>query len=95
MRTIVRMEYIGQFTLYLIEDMEDGWIAPLYFIERVVGHQDGTQGPRVNSGLNGFSNMDEAFRFGRAWCAPGPVAPQDPVPCGRARTALDAFTIRE
>jgi hypothetical protein len=68
MRTIEKMAVIGRATLYLIEDMEDGWIAPLYFLERFVQHDDGTRGPRVTYGLNGFSSMEKAFQVGQAWC---------------------------
>lgn len=68
MRTIVRMEVIGPATLYLLEDMEDGWIAPLYFLERIVEHEDGTRSPRVTYGKNGFSNKDDAYQFGQSWC---------------------------
>lgn len=68
MRTIARMEVIGKSTLFLIEAMEDGWIAPLYFVERAVEREDGTRGRPVPCGRNGFSTMDEAVRFGRALC---------------------------
>ncbi|MEO6078738.1 MAG: hypothetical protein ABIQ86_03025 [Steroidobacteraceae bacterium] len=68
MRTTVRMAVIGSATLYLIENMEEGWYAPLYFLERTVEHDDGTQGPRVIYGQHGFSNPDEAFQFGQEWC---------------------------
>lgn len=68
MRTTVRMTVIGRATLYLIENMEDGWQAPRYYLERIVRHEDGTFGPRVIYGEEGFADPEDAFQFGQDWC---------------------------
>lgn len=68
MRTTVRTAVIGKATLNLIEEKEDGEPAPRYYLERIALHTDGTQGPRVIYGEQGFSNPDEAFEFGQQWC---------------------------
>lgn len=68
MRITVRMSVIGRATLYLIENMEDGWQAPRYYVERIVRRDDGTYGPRVAYGKEGFANADDAFQFGQDWC---------------------------